>query len=121
MKVNTPLSPPERPTLLSAAAHSQQPNTSQPRSQPDKRGQPLLIKQWKYLWREEFVELRRDGELTKYGWCDEITADGTTIWIHLSDGKGRVMIHQQDGIDIWRVDPRICRNRSEPGAGQVQM
>jgi len=51
---------------------------------PDRRSQPLLIKQWQYLWREEFVELRRGLEVTDAGRVDGVTADGTTIWVHLA-------------------------------------
>jgi hypothetical protein len=31
------------------------------RTQPARRIQPLRMTQWKYLWREEFVELCRGG------------------------------------------------------------
>jgi hypothetical protein len=86
---------------------------------PDRRSQPLLVEQWKYLWREEFVELRNGQNVSATGWIDDITADGMTIWIHLSSGMGRVMIHHHDGIDIWRVDSRICHNRSHPEAGKT--
>jgi hypothetical protein len=82
-------------------------------SPSDRRSQPLLVRQWKYLWREEFVELRRGLKVMDTGWVDQVTADGTTIWIHLSSGMRRVMIHQDDGIDTWRVDSRICGNRSD--------
>lgn len=65
---------------------------------------PLLIQRWEYLWRNEFVELRRGPSVTGSGWIDEITDDGMVIWIHLTDAKGRVMIHRKDGIDIWRIE-----------------
>jgi hypothetical protein len=73
--------------------------------------QPLLMKQWKYLWRRELVELRRGSSVLATGYVDEATADGSTIWIHLSQGQGRMLIHRGDGIDIWRIDPRICQDR----------
>lgn len=79
---------------------------------PERRSQPLLVAQWKCLWCDEFVELRRGGRVTDAGWIDDITADGTIIWIYLKDGLGRVMIHCDDGIDIWRVDSRVLQNRS---------
>ncbi|MET3174844.1 UNVERIFIED_ORG: hypothetical protein ABIB52_002695 [Arthrobacter sp. UYCu721] len=82
-------------------------------SLPERRSHPLLIRQWKKLWREEFVELRRGPKTAGTGWIDDITADGTTIWIHLCSGNGRVMIHQDDGIDIWRVDSRISQDRPQ--------
>lgn len=73
--------------------------------------QPLLMKQWKYLWRRELVELRRGSSVLGNGYVDEATADGSTIWIHLTRGQGRMLIHLGDGIDIWRIDPRICQDR----------
>lgn len=78
---------------------------------PKRRSSPLLIKQWKYLWRREFVELRRGQKVVNTGRVDEVTADGTTLWIHLSNGLGRIMLHQCDAIDVWRVDAHIYQNR----------
>jgi hypothetical protein len=80
----------------------------------DRRRQPVLMNDWNYLWRTEFVELRRGFTVLGSGRVDEATADGATIWIHLSSGLGRVMIHYGDGTDIWRVDSRILQDRSEP-------
>ncbi|UXM92503.1 hypothetical protein [Paenarthrobacter sp. JL.01a] len=78
---------------------------------PPRRGSPLLIKQWKYLWRAEFIELKRGPKVLETGWVDDLTGDGTILWIQLSQGKGRKMIHQNDGIDVWRVDSRIYQDR----------
>ncbi|MBT2548838.1 hypothetical protein [Arthrobacter sp. ISL-65] len=69
---------------------------------------------WTYLWREEFVELRRAGRVTATGWVDDLTADGTIIWICQKDGRGRVMIHRNDKFDIWRIDSRILQDREAP-------
>ncbi len=65
--------------------------------------QPLLLRQWKYLWPHESVELRRGSELIGTGWIDDVTPDATTLWVQLSEGRGRLMVHQADGIDIWRL------------------
>jgi hypothetical protein len=81
-------------------------------TQPARRTQPLRMTQWKYLWREELVELRRGDRVTAQGWVDDLTPDGTIIWIFLTDGMGRAMIHHNDGIDIWRVDSRILQDRN---------
>ncbi len=96
------------------AIRSKHPGTNRNyvRTQPVRRIQPLLVTQWKYLWREEFVELRRGGQVTTAGWVDELTPDGTIIWICLTGGMGRVMIHRNDGLDVWRVDSRILQDRS---------
>lgn len=88
------------------------------RAQPARRIQPLRMTQWKYLWREEFVELRRAGQVTATGWVDDLTPDGTIIWICLTGGMGRTMIHRSDGFDIWRVDSRILQDRAAPPAGK---
>lgn len=85
------------------------PNSVHP--QPARRSHPLLVTQWKYLWREEFIELRRGGRVWATGWVDELTPDGTVIWICLTGGMGRVMIHRDDRLDIWRVDSRILQHR----------
>ncbi|MEW1811897.1 hypothetical protein AB0284_14460 [Pseudarthrobacter phenanthrenivorans] len=73
---------------------------------PDLR-QPLLVRQWKYLWPQESVQLRYGSEVIATGWIDDITTDATTLWVQLSEGRGRKMIHQGDGIDVWRLDFQI--------------
>lgn len=87
-------------------------NRKHVRTQPPRRSQPLRMTQWKYLWREEFVELRRGGQVTAAGWVNDLNPDGTIIWICLTGGMGRVMIHRNDGLDIWRVDSRILQDRN---------
>lgn len=72
------------------------------------------MKHWKYLWRQEFVELRRGTAVVGRGYIDEATNDASIIWIYLANGLGRIMLHQHDGIDIWRVDPRINAQPSQP-------
>jgi hypothetical protein len=74
---------------------------------------PLIAKQWKHLWPREVVELRRGDTVLGIGWVDEATADGTTIWIHLARGLGRVLIHAHDGIDLWRVDSAVYRGERQ--------
>ena len=76
---------------------------------------------WKYLWLEEFVELRRAGRVTATGWVDDLTADGTIIWIYLKEGRGRVMIHRNDGFDIWRIDSRILQDRAAPSTRKAHL
>ncbi len=84
------------------------------RSVPGRRDEPLLIQQWKYLWLKEFIELGSDSQITDSGWIDDITADGNILWVQLTGGRGRVMIHRHDGIDVWRIESRVYQNRSEP-------
>lgn len=76
-------------------------------TEPERRREPLLMKHWKYLWRHEFIEIRRGDTLLGTGHVDESTDDGCVIWVHLTNGRGRILLHHHDGIDVWRVDPRI--------------
>lgn len=76
-----------------------------------RRPEPILIRQWKYLWPGESVQLRRGHTIVGSGWVDESTEDATTVWIHLSSGHGRVLIHNGDGIHIWRLNPNLSQER----------
>lgn len=87
--------------------------------EPVRRSQPLLMKHWKHLWRREFIELRQGGHVKGRGWIDDLTPDGTIVWIYRTGGLGRMMIHKDDGVDIWRVDPRILQNRHDPRTGKA--
>jgi hypothetical protein len=77
--------------------------------------------QWKQLRREEFFEFRHDGRKSTDGRVDGCAPDGAVVWIRPPGGPGRVMIHRDDGFDIWRVDSRAiqynvagCANRAGP-------
>jgi hypothetical protein len=74
---------------------------------PCRRTEPTLMKRWKYLWPREPVRLRRGQRVMGTGWVDELTADGTIGWIHLSNGHGRVLIQDSDGIHIWRLNRNL--------------
>lgn len=78
----------------------------------DRRLVPLLIRNWTSLWPRESIELSRQGTVLGTGRFDEATVDGNAIWVHLNNGLGRVLIHQHEGIDIWRVDARIRQDRA---------
>jgi hypothetical protein len=89
------------------------PVKNHPASLPVRRWRPHPITQWTSLWHGEFVELREGHKVTATGRVDEVTDDGATIWIYLSSGMGRKMLHSDDGIDIWRVEARICQDRPQ--------
>lgn len=79
---------------------------------PLTRQRPMLIKQWKYLWPDEPVLLRREGRTVNAGWIDEINDDATFLWVYLHNGMGRVLIHVEDGLEIWRIDPRVHQDQA---------
>lgn len=78
---------------------------------PPLRPKPRLVSDWQHLWHNELVELRCNGTVLGRGHIDLITDDVSTLWVYLEAGNGRVMVHESDGIDLWRIDPRICQER----------
>ena len=75
---------------------------------PVRQWRPAAIKEWKSLGRGESVELREGHNVACEGWVDDLTEDGTIIWIHLSNGMGRKMIHLDDDVEIWSMDAQMC-------------
>lgn len=65
--------------------------------------QALLVRRWRYLGPGDRVEVRSGDIFIGSGRVDEITADGANIWIYLDSGFGRVLIHKDDGVDLWRI------------------
>ncbi|WP_307612847.1 hypothetical protein [Pseudarthrobacter sp. W1I19] len=72
----------------------------------------MLINRWKYLLPDEPVLLRREGRTVNAGWIDEINDDATILWVYLHSGMGRVLIHAEDGVEIWRIDPRVHQDQA---------
>lgn len=75
------------------------------------RRPPVLIRNWDSLWTREFIELRRGLNIVGTGWVDSFTPDASIVWIQLDNGLGRILLHRDDGIDIWRVEARILQDR----------
>jgi hypothetical protein len=98
---------PGRPHQPGLATSEWTRSTTPARETPLREREPLFMKRWKYLWRNELVELRRGTRVVGTGYVDDSTEDAGIIWINLTHGRGRVLIHHDDGIDIWRVDPRV--------------
>lgn len=102
------------PLAKEIGSHRPESTTNSQGDPSGRRSTPLLIRQWKYLWREESVELRIGLDVIGTGLVDDVTADGTTLWVHLGGGLGRMMIHHTDGTDIWRIESRISQDRCAP-------
>lgn len=75
--------------------------------------------QWKQLRREEFVQLRHGGKKSADGWVDGFSPDGAVVWIQLAGGLGRVMIHRDDGFDIWRTGSPTTRGSHTTGTDRA--
>jgi hypothetical protein len=66
--------------------------------------QPLLKSQWKHLKQGNFVDARFGKTMIRSGWVDEVTPDGTSIWINLVRGMGRVLIHHDEVVELSKID-----------------
>lgn len=63
------------------------------------------IPAWTLLRTGDLVEIRRGGALVRCGWVDDLTADGTVLWINAVDG-GRILFHAIDEVQVWRRNLR---------------
>jgi hypothetical protein len=51
-----------------------------------------------------YVGLISRGRMTARGWIDMVSADGTTAWVWLDGGRGRLMVHSGDGIGLMVLE-----------------
>ena len=71
--------------------------------------EPVL--DWTKLAREDDLELmQRNGEVLTTGRVDMIALDGSVLWLHQDDGKGRAMFLPSE-------DYMVLRHR-KPGKGR---
>jgi hypothetical protein len=68
-----------------------------PRQRPSPAAEGL---KWNTLTEGEPVLIAQGGEIVGSGVVDATMADGSTIWIWMSNGLGRRMLHAEDGFDI---------------------
>lgn len=74
--------------------------------------EPVL--NWCKLSRSDEVAVCRDRRVMATGRVDMVALDGSVFWINQKDGKGRTMIHQKDGLTVFRkASPGGGRRRSQ--------
>lgn len=73
-----------------------------------KKRQPqgLDIRDWTTLEPGEHVQIRRHGVLEAQGRIDEITPDGTLMWIQQDHALGRRLFHTGDIIRVYRYQAK---------------
>ncbi|MFE4542721.1 hypothetical protein [Arthrobacter sp. NPDC056727] len=60
------------------------------------------VPNWCKLSRSDEVTVCRDRRVMASGRVDMVALDGSVFWIIQEDGKGRAMIHQKDGLTVFR-------------------
>lgn len=55
------------------------------------------IPPWDSAVEGDIVEVQRRGESVGVGEIDVMTADGSMVWILMHDGRGRILVHSDDG------------------------
>lgn len=74
---------------------------------------PAPVTNWSQLSRADHIQIRQNGEVIAEGHIDMLAADGSMLWLHLANGKGRALFLQSDGLKIYR-------RRSVPGDAKTQ-
>ena len=60
------------------------------------------VPNWCRLSRADEVTVCRDRRKVAAGRVDMVALDGSVFWIIQEDGRGRAMIHQKDGLIVFR-------------------
>lgn len=91
------------PTLTEATTRQRR-----PRKQPLAAGEPARLSplepvpNWCRLSRSDEVTVCRGRRRVTAGRVDMVALDGSVFWIIQEDGKGRAMVHQKDGLAVFR-------------------
>jgi hypothetical protein len=62
-----------------------------------------VVSDWTALIPGDFVTVLESYSVPHSGWIDDVTEDGTIIWLVLAFGRGRRMFFRKDG-DIVTVE-----------------
>ena len=56
----------------------------------------VVVNDWRSLIYGDYVTVRQDGADVGAGWVDQVTDDGSIVWLHLVHGGGRRMYLRAD-------------------------
>jgi hypothetical protein len=70
--------------------------------EPARRNPLKPVPNWCKLSRADEVTVCLDRRKVAAGRVDMVALDGSVFWILQEDGKGRAMIHQKDGLTVFR-------------------
>lgn len=62
-----------------------------------------VVEDWSALIPGDFVTVLESFTVPHSGWIDDVTEDGTIIWLVLAAGRGRRMFFRHDG-DLITVE-----------------
>ncbi len=83
--------------------HAAQPRNRRPDTQWVPPGPEAPVGSWTELRPGDRIIItspwtpRWDGEV------DLVTNDGSILWVHLEAGRGRILVQQSDGHQVWRM------------------
>ncbi len=63
-------------------------------------GSPETGMNWKDLRRGQAVTVEPIDGHSLPGWVDDLAEDRSMLWVQLGEGRGRRLIHCQDGVAI---------------------
>lgn len=65
---------------------------------------PQWMRSWAAARPGQFVRLRQSQGQYISGVLDTHSDDGSVVWVHMSDGAGRWLIHCDDGYRLMESD-----------------
>lgn len=73
---------------------------------------PQPVPNWCTLSKKDEVEIRQNGRTIATGRIDLLAFDGSMLWIHRDEGKGRALFLHSDGVTVCRRTPQATRSDS---------
>lgn len=73
---------------------------------------PQPVPNWCTLSRKDEVEIRQNGRTIATGRIDLLANDGSMLWIHRDQGKGRALFLHSDGVTVCRRPHKAMRSES---------
>lgn len=55
---------------------------------------------WDRVLEGDTVEVERPGEYAGDGVVDAVSTDGGLVWVQMHDGRGRILVHIDDGAQL---------------------
>jgi len=49
----------------------------------------------------QHIEIRLDGRKIRDGWVDDVTHDGSILWLAADGPHLRAMVERADGYEVW--------------------
>lgn len=65
-----------------------------------------VVSDWTELIPGDFVTVQESYAVPHSGWIDDVTEDGTIIWLVLAFGRGRRMFFREDGDTVTAELPQ---------------